>query len=302
LSDPDEDDRSGPWAWVAGLLGILILIVVGFLLFRMLTGGGSGGAGASPSPSASGVQIVVPSFVNMLYADAETKATGLGLTVARAGSQERTDLPPDTVISQTPAEGTSIDASSPVQLIVSIGKTAVPVPDLHAMPEPDALQLIVTSGLKVGVRSETNDPAVPAGSVVSQQPAAGVVVAPGTAVNYAVSKGPAPTPTPTPAPTATPAPTPTPTPAPTPTPKPTPTPTPAPVNVGEYRCMDVTQSEAALIANGFVLGTVTSSPAGTDPVPGTWIVTAQSPAPGQPHPAGTAINLTAAATAPSPCP
>jgi hypothetical protein len=38
---------------------------------------------------------------------------------------------------------------------------------------------------------------------------------------------------------------------------------------------------------------VVSDPAGTDPVPVTWIVTAQDPKAGQKHPVGTSINLTA---------
>ena len=46
-------------------------------------------------------------------------------------------------------------------------------------------------------------------------------------------------------------------------------------------------------ADGFALGSVVSDPAGTDPVPDTWIVTAQDPKAGQKQPVGTSINLTA---------
>ena len=63
---------------------------------------------------------------------------------------------------------------------------------------------------------------LPDGSVIRSSPTPGTEVAPGTAVDYVVSKGPSPTPTVAP----TQAPTPTPTEAPTPTPTEAPTPTP----------------------------------------------------------------------------
>ena len=46
-----EDDGGGssPWGWIAGLLGIGILAIVGFLVFRMLTGGGGEEPSASPA-------------------------------------------------------------------------------------------------------------------------------------------------------------------------------------------------------------------------------------------------------------
>jgi hypothetical protein len=108
-------------------------------------------------------------------------------------------------------------------------------------------------------------------------------------VDYVVSKGPEPTPSPTPSPTPTPIPTPTP----TPTPKPTPTPTPAPVNVGDYTCNTVEVAMTLIDSDGFALGAVTSDPAGTEPVPMTWIVTAQDPRAGLKRAVGTAINLVA---------
>ena len=57
-----EDDGGGssPWGWIAGLLGIGILAIVGFLVFRMLTGGGGAEPSASPSASPSGAMVEVP--------------------------------------------------------------------------------------------------------------------------------------------------------------------------------------------------------------------------------------------------
>jgi beta-lactam-binding protein with PASTA domain len=288
-STEDEPGGTGPWAWVAGLLGIGILVVVGFLLFQVLAGGG----GAKPSPSSSAGQVVVPTLVDLLYPDAQAAAAKVGLVVVIASTQERTDVAPETVLSQQPLAGQTVDAGAQVNLVVARGQVTAAVPDLRGKTEAEALQLIVTAGLVVGSRAEAYDPSVPLGSVIDQSPGPGQLMAPGAPVSYVVSLGPEPTPSPTPSPTPTPKPTPSPapTPAPTPTPPPTPTPTPGPRNVGNYRCQTREVATTSIDADGFVLGTVSSDPAGVDPIPPTWIVTSQAPSAGSNHAFGTAIDL-----------
>jgi beta-lactam-binding protein with PASTA domain len=295
---PDEDS-SGPWAWIAGALAIGILVVVGFLLFRLLSGpGGGAGAGASPSPSASGsAQVTVPNLSNMAFTDAQTTATALGLTVVRAASVERTDLAPDWVISQVPAQGAPVATGSQVQLTVARAKQSVTVPDLRGVVEGAAVQQLVTAGLTIGQRTDAYDPLIPAGSVISTTPVAGQILAPNTPVGYVVSKGPQPTPAPTP----TPQPTPPPTPAPTPTPRPTPTPTPAPVVVFRYICHTLTDATTLIDSQGFGLGSVTTDPPGGSPAP-TWLVKLQDPLPGTVQPVGTKINLVMADPSTFTCP
>ncbi len=275
ISD-DEPTGGSPWAWVAGLLGVGILIVVGFLLFQTLTGGRD-----EPSPSAA-AEVTVPSFVDMLYADADVAAKELGLVVVIDGTEERADVEPETVLKQTPVEGALVAEGAEIKLILARGKVAVAVPDLSGLTEAEALQLIVSEGLVVGSRSEAFDPQVPLGSVIDQSPGPGQLMAPESPVAYVVSMGPEPTPSPTPTPT----PSPTPSPTPPPTPPPTPTPTPAPANVGNYKCMKLDKATTTIDDDGFSLGTLNP-----DPVPADWIVTSQSPAAGTKNPAGTPIKL-----------
>ena len=280
-----EDDGGGssPWAWVAALLGIGILAIVGFLVFGMLTGGGGEEPSASPSESPSGATVEVPRFVDMTIMDAQAAADTALLVLRVAGSEERTDIEPGIVLTQDPAEGVDVAEGSEVSVTVSVAKDLVTVPDIRNLQRNAALQLIVSEGLTVGTEGSDFSPTVPAGSVISQSPSPGIAVAPETPVDYVLSEGPEPTPSPTP----------TPTPAPTPTPTPTPPPTPAPVNVGDYSCTTVEVATTLIDGDGFALGSVVSDPAGTDPVPVTWIVTAQDPRAGQKQPVGTAIDLTA---------
>jgi serine/threonine-protein kinase len=276
----DEEGGSGPWAWVAVLLGVGVLAVIGFLLFRLLTGGGS--ADESPSPSASAAPVTVPSFVDQLFDDAQEQAIALGLELIVSGTEE-SDLEVGTILSQDPAEGEILDAGSQVRVVVARGRESVAVPDLRAKPEAEAVQLIVTEGLMPGTRTEAFDAFVPIGAVVSQQPGPGILVAPATPVDYVVSKGPEPTPTPTPPPT------PTPTPPPTPTPTPPPTPTPGPVNVGDYTCQTLEDATTNIGDDGFSGGVLTPVSPGSPAQD--WLVVGQDPAPGSKQPLGTEIDL-----------
>ena len=301
--DEPEEDSNGPWAWIAGLLVIGILIVVAILLFKMISGGGAAATG-SPSASASGGPVAVPNFVTMLYSDAAAQAATVGLTTVRAATQPSTTAVADTVLAQDLTAGTTVPAGTVVKLTVAVGPSAVPVPDLRNMTLSDAANALAAVGLKLGTATEAYDPTVAAGAIISQDPAPSVQLSPGGAVNYTISKGPEPsvTPSPTTAPTPSPSPTsaptapptaaPTPTPTPAPTPTPTPTPTPAPVNVGNYLCMTQSQATTAIEGDGFGLGTVASDPGGVSPVPSTWVVSAQNPTPGKKATAGSKINVT----------
>ncbi len=135
--DPAEDEgRSGPWAWVAGLLGIGILVIVGFLIFRMLTGGGGGEEpSASPSASPSGGTVELPNFVDMTVTDAQAAADQAGVILVIAGTEERADVEPDIILTQDPAAGEPVAEGSEVAVTVSRGKVAVAVPDLRGKTE-----------------------------------------------------------------------------------------------------------------------------------------------------------------------
>ena len=92
------------------------------------------------------------------------------------------------VISQSPEAGAMADIGSSVSYVVSLGVETVAVPDLSGAAA-DATDAITAAGLTVGDATQAYSDSVPAGEVVSQDPAAGTEVELGTAVSYVESLG-----------------------------------------------------------------------------------------------------------------
>jgi serine/threonine-protein kinase len=105
------------------------------------------------------------------------------------------------VFRQDPAPGAELNRGDTVSYWVSRGKPQVEVPNLVNRTQADAQAALADAGLELGnVTPETSE-AVPAGSVIRQDPPAGETVDKGSAVNIVVSSGP---PTPSPSPTVSP--------------------------------------------------------------------------------------------------
>jgi len=72
---------------------------------------------------------------------------------------------------------------------VAATTTTVTVPYLVNLAQADAAAAIMAEGLTVGIETTQNSDTVPAGNVISQNPAAGASVAPGNTVDLVVSLG-----------------------------------------------------------------------------------------------------------------
>jgi serine/threonine-protein kinase len=107
------------------------------------------------------------------------------------------------VFKQAPAADTDLKRGDTVSYWVSTGKPQATVPDLSGMTQTDATNAITAAGLKLGTVTQQTSTTVPAGSVVSQDPAADEKVDKGETVSIVVSSG-SPSPSPTPTPTTSP--------------------------------------------------------------------------------------------------
>jgi len=286
---PDEPEGgsggTSPWIWVAGLLGLAILVLVGFVGFRLLA---ANAPAVSPGPGT----VSLPSFIDQSLTSATATAQQAGV-ILQPAYVKRNDRAEGTIVGQDPPAGTTVQQGSTVRVDVVSGKDLVPVPSLTGRTEADAIRDITAARLTLGVRTEDYDPAVPAGSIIGTTLPAGLEVPTGTAIDYVVSKGPEPSPSPTPTESPSPTPTESPTPVPTPVVTPGPTPTPVPtVDVGVYVNLTVAAAKAQATSEGLVIRWQSATPADTD------LVTAQNPEPGTTVAVGSTILL--AASPPSP--
>ena len=273
-AEPVEDEeRSSPLVWVAGLVALAILVATGLLVFNLLNGG------RPPEPGT----ITVPNFVGLTYEEAQDEADRLGLVVSAAAFSPSTTQEPDTVLAQDPPPGTELRDGGEVRLTLAQAEETVAVPTLRGLTLEQAIQTLIEAGLTPGTRTDVFDPIIPAGQVVRQDPLPGIRANPGTPVNYDLSTGPEPTPSPSPTPTPTPEPT-----AP-PTAPPTPTPEPTPIEVGNYVCLSVADARNAITADGFAVDVVGSPPED-------WLVNNQDPDAGTMRPPGETIRIEAAET------
>lgn len=287
--EEEEPRAAGAWGWIAAVLGILVLVAGGVLLFLLL-----GGRGSQPTPAPSGVAVTVPTVIGMTLDQARQTAAANELILSVAAYQVTDEADEGTIIAQNPAAGGQIDRGSELSVTIATLRQTVAIPDLRLRTEAQAFEILAQFNLTPGLRSEAFDPQVPATLIVGTSPRAGIEVARGTAVDYIVSLGPAPTASPTPTPsqspifTIAPSATPVPTLPPTSPPTAAPTPSPTPVAVGNYStCVDTLGDvKAQLIALGLSLGSVFPYEAQDS-----WLVAQQYPLPGEAVPPGTKVDL-----------
>src|SRR5574341_1392939 len=142
--------------------------------------------------TAAPLSVTVPNVAGMAQADAQSAVVAAGLAVGAVSKANSATVPAGSVISQNPAGGSSVIHGSAVDLVVSLGPVMVTVPDLFGKPQVFAEAALSAAGLVTGtVTSAASETVIP-GGVASQPPAAGGSVPQGSAVNIAISSGPAP--------------------------------------------------------------------------------------------------------------
>jgi predicted ribosomally synthesized peptide with SipW-like signal peptide len=152
-------------------------------------------ASCAEVPAAPAISIVPP-VRGMAESDAITALLAAGLVAGARSEAHDSAVSAGAVIGTAPPAGAEVPPGTPVDYVVSLGVALVEVPDVVGDPVGDAVAEISGVGLVPGTRTDIHHASIAAGSVISTDPAAGVAVAPGTAVNYVVSLGEEPPPPP----------------------------------------------------------------------------------------------------------
>jgi len=138
------------------------------------------------------VLVTVPEVVGATQSAAEAAITAAALVSSVTTAYSDT-ITAGIVISQSPVGGAEVAENSTVSLVVSAGPAPVviSVPDVVGLSQAAAETAIVGAGLVVGSVTTTSSVTVPAGDVISQNPAVGAEVSEGATVDLVISTGPA---------------------------------------------------------------------------------------------------------------
>jgi eukaryotic-like serine/threonine-protein kinase len=131
----------------------------------------------------------VPFVEGMRRLLAEARIRDLGLTPAPR-YEFSDDVPVGIVIEQNPEAGDRIDRGNRVELLVSLGREQVAVPDVRGETATAAVRALTEAGLEANVQEINSDR--PEDTVTAQDPPPGRKVPKGTRVRINVSKGPRP--------------------------------------------------------------------------------------------------------------
>lgn len=168
-------------AWIATLVIFTLLILAGGGLWLYQT---------VNRPAPAPPKVAIPSVASMTETAALQELYNAGLRPRIARSANDT-VPKGTAIGTDPAAGGSLDPGADVILNVSDGPSSVKIPDsLPGKTEAAARDILRQVGL-VGAPSTTtaNSATVPAGIVITSNPAPGQSVGVGTSVELIVSTG-----------------------------------------------------------------------------------------------------------------
>jgi serine/threonine-protein kinase len=135
-------------------------------------------------------KVTVPDVRNHTVADAQATLSAAGLNGNQSGTTITNNLAlDDLVAAQDPAQGSTVDEGSTVQLnVYTYEAPLVNVPDFRGMKVPDAEILATAEGLGNIIPSDGPPAPLPAdeGTIVSQDPADGSSVPQGTDINVVV--------------------------------------------------------------------------------------------------------------------
>ncbi len=135
--------------------------------------------------------VAVPDILDLPEAEAMKALADAGLSAGLRSTAADPTIVAGNIVSSNPVAATEVAPGSAISYVVSSGPALVAVPDILDLPEAEAMKALADAGLSAGLRSTAADPTIVAGNVVSSNPVAATEVAPGSAISYVVSSGPA---------------------------------------------------------------------------------------------------------------
>lgn len=137
------------------------------------------------------VEVTVPNLTVRYFDDAAAllHEKNLDLSLRIEKKEFSDDVEEGRIISQAPPTGTHVKAGAVVRVVVSLGTTRIPCPDLRGTPFRDAGIALRKGDLAEGKKSYVADPKVKKDFVIAQSPPPGAPLYRETPVDLLVSLG-----------------------------------------------------------------------------------------------------------------
>ncbi|MSO88091.1 MAG: Stk1 family PASTA domain-containing Ser/Thr kinase [Acidimicrobiia bacterium] len=187
-SDEDDDEPRTSPLFIAGIVALLILLAgMLFLLAREL--------GVGPDNKSNVAQVEVPNVIDetLERAQAILEAKNLKVSIVQEVNPDKAE---GIVFDQDPEFGKKVDEGTTVELKVSSGAEATPVPNVTGSQVDQARLLLTARGFTNIRETPTDDESAPTGEVVDQDPKPNSQVTADTEIVLFVSSGPAARPVP----------------------------------------------------------------------------------------------------------
>lgn len=178
LDDAPEEKKSSNFLWA--LIAVLAIAAVGGLVLLL------GGSKEEPAPEPTSTTVTVPSVIGFSITEATAKLESAGLVLGDI-TEAPSEQPNGQVLEQTPLNGEVVAQGARVNLVVA-GSPAPVIPDVVGLSQTDATNALLNAGFRVGAIDST-DSDQPAGTVVSQSPAAGTTSPRDTEIALTISNG-----------------------------------------------------------------------------------------------------------------
>ena len=160
------------------------------LTVLVLVGGGAWGAWRSVSAYFTVAEVEVPKLVGLPLAEAQGAAQRAGIDVAVETRAYSDAVPVDAIASQDQPPGKRVKAGRVINVVVSLGREMIAVPDLVGQPLLQSRLVVEGARLQIGQVNERFDDTVKPGLIISQDPPAGTRIPRGSALTLLVSRGP----------------------------------------------------------------------------------------------------------------
>ena len=163
---------------IGGVSLAVILLLAGVIFGLRLVDAGGG-------PDAN---VKVPPIASLTLAEAIPIVEQLGLRIKVVERVNSESLPVDTILSQSPEATTLVPTDSVIEVRVVAGTGLAVVPDLFEATEAEATKRLKSANLRLGQVISAWSQTAPSGSIIQQNPRAGLQVANGSSVDIVVSQ------------------------------------------------------------------------------------------------------------------